>query len=169
VGIKEGIEMAEKENDTRSEKITLQGIYDALKTIDDPELPISIVDLGIVQDVKIVEDHVNIKLLPTFTGCPALGVIENNVKDTLQKQFAVDHIDVVWDYSGEWNSKMISVEARQALRSWGIAVNPDANEVECPYCSSPQVIKESSFGCALCRSIYYCKNCKNPFERIKNI
>jgi len=145
-------------------------IFQVLKTVEDPEMPISIVDLGIVEKVHVNENGaVAVTLRPTFSGCPALEIIEKNVKNTLREELGLADIEVKWALDGKWSSEMITPEGKMALREFGIALAQKQENVACPYCLSYNVVRESAFGCSLCREIFYCRDCKNPFEKIKQV
>ncbi len=155
-------------------------IMDILQNVKDPEIkPISIVELGMVEDIEITENTIHVKLLPTFTGCPALDLIKENikneVKDALSSLDNKFHVDVKYCYHPPWTTKRISEEGRKKLKKFGIATpSPDHNpgdpwEIECPYCNSTNITMENIFGPAACRSILYCRQCRNPFEAMKPI
>lgn len=151
-------------------QVTEADVLQVLKGVEDPEMPISIVDLGIVEGVAVGEKGaVTVTLMPTFTGCPALEVIEKKVKDALKERLNVADVEVKWTFGGEWSTEKITEEGRVALKSFGIAVAPKPGKVECPYCRSHNVVRESAFGCSLCREIYYCNDCKNPFESMRRL
>jgi ring-1,2-phenylacetyl-CoA epoxidase subunit PaaD len=142
-------------------------IYAVLKTIDDPELPISIVDLGIVKKVSVGKE-VEVILVPTFSGCPALEYMEQQVRDLLEQASNGMPVNVKWEIGGHWSVDRISPLGKESLRKYGISI-AKGNMVHCPYCESGHNVKESSFGPSLCREIYYCKHCKNPFEKMRTL
>ena len=150
--------------------VTRADILQKLKRVEDPEMPVSIMDLGIVRDVEVDgKGAVTVTLMPTFSGCPALEMIESRVKDALREQFDLPLVKVKWAFDGQWTADMITPEGKEALKAFGIALAQGDEKVQCPYCHSENVRRESFFGCSLCREFYYCKNCKNPFEKIKKI
>lgn len=142
-------------------------IYATLKTIDDPELPISIVDLGIVKKVS-VNKGIEVILVPTFSGCPALDYMEKQVRELLEKEFSGRSVSVKWEIMDHWDVDRISPLGKESLREYGISI-AKGDTVNCPYCASGQNVKDSSFGPSLCREIYYCKHCKNPFEKMRTL
>ncbi|WP_099363548.1 1,2-phenylacetyl-CoA epoxidase subunit PaaD [Fredinandcohnia onubensis] len=151
-----------------SVEIRKKQVYELLETIDDPELPISILDLGIVKDVMVSSKTIQIKLIPTFSGCPALEYIENLVKETIEKEHTTINVHVDWDFNGDWGAELISKTGVEKLQEYGIAVALN-NQVNCPYCNSVHAVQETQFGTTLCREIYYCNTCKNPFEKMKHL
>ncbi|QOR64700.1 phenylacetate-CoA oxygenase subunit PaaJ [Cytobacillus suaedae] len=156
--------------------INKQAIVEALHSVKDPEIDsVSIIDLGMVEGIEHDGNKVTIQLLPTFMGCPALDIIKKNVilaLETLDKQLSVT---VQFIYSPPWTSDRVTEEGRERLKEFGIAPPPrqlDENggwEVNCPYCDSVYTTLENLFGPTACRSILYCKGCKNPFEAMKPV
>jgi ring-1,2-phenylacetyl-CoA epoxidase subunit PaaD len=141
----------------------------ALVDVTDPEIPaISIVDLGIVHRAEIGPDGaIRVELLPTFVGCPAIEVIQSAVRDRLQAFGRPVEVDVSFEVP--WTSDRISANGREALRRSGFAPPGDLAAVHCPYCDSARVAMDSLFGPTLCRSLFYCRDCRQPFEAFKPI
>jgi ring-1,2-phenylacetyl-CoA epoxidase subunit PaaD len=138
----------------------------ALAEIADPEIPtISIVDLGIVNAVAVETGRVRIELLPTYVGCPALEVIRTAVEDRLAA-FGLP-IEVRFTNSASWTTERLTRGGRSALRKAGIA--PPDEVVRCPYCASADIAMDNLFGPTLCRSLYYCRSCRQPFEAFKPV
>ena len=134
----------------------------------DPELPmVSIVDLGMVGEVAVDADAIRVELLPTFIGCPALELISAAVVERLGP---LGHpVEVVPTFSPPWGSDRISAAGRAALAAAGIAPPSPAGEVRCPLCGSGTVVVDNVFGPTQCRSLFYCRDCRQPFEAIKPI
>ena len=153
-----------------------QHIWNILHSVKDPEIDsISIVDLGMVNSIKQVEDTIVIELLPTFMGCPALDIIKENVKKACKEELGTDVVEVNFVYSPPWTSDRLTEDGRERLKEFGIAPPPknftgeEDWQIQCPYCDSPYTSVENLFGPTACRSILYCKQCKNPFEAMKPI
>lgn len=143
-------------------------VREALRSVSDPEVPVlSILDLGVVESVRVDGDALEVVLLPTFTGCPALGFIQAAVEERLRCLPGVRQVHVHYRLEPAWSSERISDAGRLALRSFGIA--PPGASAICPYCGSRHTRVESAFGPTRCRATYYCEDCKNPFERMKAI
>jgi ring-1,2-phenylacetyl-CoA epoxidase subunit PaaD len=158
-----------------------QEIWEALQEVPDPELPaISVVDMGIVHhiDIDATQRHISLEIMPTFAGCPALSQIQESIKQRLAP--LADRIEVTITMNQPWTSDRLSPDARQKLRSVGIA--PPAHigrghtlpmftgqPLTCPYCGSQQTVLENVFGPTPCRAIAYCKHCHQPFEQFKPI
>jgi len=138
----------------------------ALAEVADPELPIvSIVDLGMVHRVTVENGSIRVELLPTFVGCPALDVIRSAVEARLApfgRPFEVD-----FTFAVPWTSDRISAGGLERLRAAGIAA-PGA-DVTCPWCDSVRVALDNLFGPTQCRSLYYCRACRQPFEGLKAV
>jgi ring-1,2-phenylacetyl-CoA epoxidase subunit PaaD len=167
--------------------VTHDDILDVLRTIDDPEMAINIVDLGLVERVETeARDQrsevggqrsadgvwVSIEILPTFVGCHALSVIENDIRRRVGELAGVAGVEVRVSYSPPWHVGRITSAGREVLRHHGIMV-PGAddalNVAACPWCGSTAVHQENAFGPTRCRTIWYCDACRNPFERLKRV
>jgi ring-1,2-phenylacetyl-CoA epoxidase subunit PaaD len=140
----------------------------ALSAVPDPELPVvSLVDLGIVDRVDVAGGQIRVDLLPTFIGCPALDVIEASVKDRLSA-FGFP-VEVVFSRRVPWTSDRISEAGLARLAAAGIAPPVDPSDVRCPWCESGRVVMDSIFGPTQCRSLFYCRDCRQPFEALKRV
>jgi len=160
-----------------------QRIWQALAEIPDPEIPaISLVDLGVIGDV-LVDDAgrlAHVQLLPTFIGCPAIEVMRQRIGERLIELALAERVEVEVSFATPWTSERISDAGRERLRLSGfappvmtavegldeLAVLPIA---ECPYCGSRNSTLENPFGPTLCRAIYHCADCRQPFEQFKRI
>lgn len=154
-----------------------QEIRQALDTVKDPEIDaVSILDLGMFETMEWTETSdgyaVRVTLLPTFLGCPALEIIQKNTETALLQVPQVQTVDVVFLFDPPWTSDRITDRGMTGLKSFGIApprVIDGHWEIDCPYCCSTFVSIENLFGPTACRSILYCKSCKNPFEAMKPV
>ena len=148
--------------------VTPASVRAALRDVADPEIPaISIVDLGVVHDVCVSDDGIRIELLPTFVGCPALDVMGSAVKERLS-EFGRP-VEVAFVRTVPWTSERITPAGRAALRRSGFAPPAEPADVRCPYCASARVAMDSAFGPTQCRSLFYCRDCRQPFEAFKPI
>ncbi len=146
-----------------------RAVWDILASVEDPELPISIVDLGLVRDVQVDGEHVAVRLVPTWIACPALAVIRSRVRNALLSVAGVRDASVEYTYDQPWTLDRLSARGRAQLTAHGLSV-PACRFAEppvCPYCGSHDVVAESLFGPTLCRATYLCRACHNPFERLK--
>lgn len=160
-------------------------VWDELARIPDPEIPaISVVDLGVIGSVAVEHDRVRVELLPTFVGCPAIGVMQEQITERVGALGIASEVDVVVTMDPPWTSDRITPAGRERLRLSGfappaplpagpalgmldeLAVLPIA---ECPYCGSRNTTMENPFGPTLCRAIYHCADCRQPFEQFKRV
>jgi len=147
---------------------TPEDVLAALRDVADPEIPtVSIVDLGMVGDVRVGPERIEVELLPTFVGCPALELIRTTVEDRLA---ALDRpAEVAVSFATPWTSDRITQAGRDALRRSGFAPPAEPAAVRCPYCDSERVAMDSAFGPTQCRSLFYCRACRQPFEAFKPV
>lgn len=160
------------------QKITADNVYNWLREVKDPEIPVlSLVDLGVINEVDVDGNAVRVVITPTFVGCPALDVMQTDIRSALTaKGFSSVKIEV--SYKTPWTSDKISPEGKEALRKFGLApppsrqVFPDLDVLEhatCPRCGNNNTELRNVFGATLCRSIHYCNHCKEAFEQFKPI
>lgn len=154
-------------------------VRSALADVPDPEIPVvSIVELGMVEDVRVDADGIHVSLLPTFVGCPALDMIRSSVE--LRLSAFGRPVDVRFEYRVPWSSDRISPDGRTKLQASGFAppapVRPDEpilvqldRPVPCPNCGSSRTVLENAFGPTQCRAIHHCTECRQPFEAFKTI
>lgn len=155
--------------------LSLDAIWFALHEVKDPEIPIvSLVEMGIVREVKIENDKAIITITPTFAGCPAMHVMKRDVEERVGAMGV--EVEVRTSLTPPWTSDWISDEAREKLKSFGLAPPPrhhgDINvilleESSCPRCGSKNTTIKNTFGPTLCRAIYYCNDCQEAFEQFK--
>ena len=158
---------------------TADSILDLLHEVKDPELPmLDIVELGIVREVHSVGDEVRVDITPTYTACPALRMIENDIVELLNAH-GIANVKVRTVYSPAWTTDWMGDEAKEKLRVAGIAppgrveeeplvmLHRAPREVVCPYCGSSNTEERSEFGSTACKSINYCNECQQPFDRFK--
>lgn len=153
-----------------------------LETVKDPEVPVlSVVELGIVRDVEIEGDDVTVVVTPTYSGCPAMKVIEDDILEALRAK-GVERARVRTTYVPAWTTDWISTQAREKLRAYGIAPPGSATEAnvklvllarreapKCPFCGSRDTRHTSEFGSTSCKSLHVCNSCTQPFEEFKAI
>ena len=160
--------------------VTEAQVWQALSEVVDPEIPVvSLVDLGVVRDVRVDHDRVHVGFTPTFLGCPALEVMRDQLAAKVAELGAEPDIEVIRDDS--WSTDRITAEGREKLRAAGFAppapraagettlVQLQTGAFRCPYCGSSDTKLENIFGPTPCRSIRYCNACRQPFEQFKTI
>ena len=147
---------------------TVAHVRAALAEVLDPELPVlSVVDLGIVHRVEVDNDGISVAILPTFVGCPALDVIRGRIATRLDAFGLPVRVDTTFEVP--WTSERISSAGLRALAAVGIAPPSEPNAVRCPFCASGSVVMDSAFGPTQCRSLFYCRACRQPFEALKAV
>jgi len=165
---------------------TREDVMEILKGVKDPELPvIDIVELGIVRDVVFQNDSVRVDVTPTYSGCPAMEVIERDIVATLETK-GFGNVSVHMVLSPSWTTDWLSDETKQKLKDYGIAppwsVDVEAGGIaelvslrrarpttECPYCGSANTDERSEFGSTACKAIHFCNSCHQPFDRFKTL
>ena len=151
-------------------------LWQALQEVKDPEIPtISLVDLGMIHRLLVEGDRVTVEILPTFVGCPALDIIRRDVRNRLLQVEGVADVEVKFVYDPPWTSDRITEEGRKQLASFGIAPprSPGKHPLDivppCPYCGAEGGEIHNLFGPTACRSIFYCRRCRQPFEGMKPV
>ncbi len=145
--------------------IAASDVRAALAEVPDPEIPVvSVVDLGMVESVEVAPDRIRVELLPTFVGCPALDAIRDAVVGRLDA-FGRP-VEVEFGFRVPWGSERITPAGRDKLRRSGFA---PPGEKACPWCGSADVALDNLFGPTQCRSLHYCRSCRQPFEGFKTI
>ena len=163
----------------RTEADTLERrVRDALAEVHDPEIPAcSITELGMVERVEVTEAGVEVDLLPTFVGCPAKDLIEEDVTAALRPVAGERNVRIRFVHDPPWTTDRITDEGKARLREVGIAPQWTAGPVpiqlmqkatvRCPFCGSSETAMESAWGPTPCRTQHFCSACRNPFEGFK--
>lgn len=149
-----------------------QALWSALDAVKDPEIPvISIWELGVLQDLALEGDTVVVTITPTYSGCPAMDVIAEDVGQALVEAGYFDYrIDT--RLSPAWSTSWMDEGAREKLRAYGIAPPGEAAQdesVRCPRCGSAEVRNISEYGSTACKALYQCQACAEPFDYFKSI
>lgn len=149
--------------------------YDVVAAVADPELQVvTIEDLGILRDVA--EDpatgRVTVTITPTYTGCPAMDTIRDEIRGALGRAGYSD-VDIVTVLRPAWTTDMITERGRARLADAGIAPPPPAGllqvSVRCPQCGSPDTQEITRFGSTACKALWRCRACGEPFEHVKRL
>ena len=147
-------------------------LYDHLDEIKDPEIPVlSIIDLGIVRDIHLHDDEVEVLITPTYSGCPALDTIAADIRIELTT-LGFKKIKITQTLSPAWTTDWMSEEGKRKLKIYGIAApnkrfTIPTDGVECPHCNSTNTKLMSSFSSTACKALYQCNDCKEPFDYFK--
>jgi ring-1,2-phenylacetyl-CoA epoxidase subunit PaaD len=160
-------------------QINKQTIYSYLEEINDPEVPVlSIIDLGIVRDVRMNDEELEVIITPTYTGCPAMDMIAATIKIQLAT-LGFKKVKITQVLSPAWTTEWMSEAGKRKLKEYGIAPpNPKqqvcdqklfaaAEGVQCPHCDSYHTHRISEFGSTACKALYQCDDCKEPFDYFK--
>lgn len=160
--------------------LTTETVFSILSQIPDPEIPvISIVELGVIRHVAITGDaSVDIKITPTYSGCPAMSQIEKDILAALKEKNI--EVTITTIYNPPWTTDWIPEEAKEKLRVYGIAppeqtssdtswLTGKSKTVSCPRCRSVNTELKSLFGSTACKALYQCKDCLEPFDYFKCI
>lgn len=158
--------------------ITIDQIWGVLDQIKDPEIPaVSLVELGIARNVQIDNGKVTVTITPTFAGCPAMHTMREQIIEQLSA-IGLEQVEVRTSINPPWTSEWLSDATRSKLKAFGLTPPPRLNRqgdleialmeaVNCPFCGSNNTSLENAFGPTLCRSMHYCLNCHQTFERFK--
>ena len=156
-------------------------VWDLLESVKDPEIPVlSIVDLGIAREVNFAEDgSLEVVITPTYSGCPAMNMLEEDIKAALEKAGYSDP-SVRTSLHPVWTTDWMTDIGREKLRTYGIAPPEKSTtnkkvlfggqkEVSCPHCGSTHTEQVSEFGSTACKALYRCLDCQEPFDYFKCI
>jgi ring-1,2-phenylacetyl-CoA epoxidase subunit PaaD len=155
------------------------------ETVTDPELPmLTLADLGVLRDVRVEDGTVVVEITPTYTGCPAMGVMRADLVLALREAGFAD-VDVRTVLSPAWTTDWISTAGRRKLAAAGIAppgqapvrspgpvplqLGPTRRTAACPQCGSADTVEQSEFGATACKALRRCRACGEPFEHVKEI
>lgn len=149
-----------------------------LEDVTDPEIPVlTVMDMGIVRDIRIDEQRVEVDITPTYTGCPAMDEISVNIQKRL-KEGGVPEVSVKEVLTPSWTTDWLTEKGREKLEAYGIAPPTDESAdkrslfnaqptVRCPQCKSENTVRVSQFGSTACKALYRCEDCKEPFDYFK--
>lgn len=157
--------------------------YDVAAQVRDPEMPmLTLLDLGVLREVEEREGRVVVTITPTYSGCPAMATMRDDLLHRLAD--AGYEASVRVSLSPAWSSDWITESGRQALRDHGLSVPgpapaqagpvpltllPTRRDLACPRCGSAETSLTSEFGATACKALYRCRSCAEPFEHVKEI
>lgn len=164
--------------------MTRETVLNFLREVKDPELPfMDVVELGIVREVVIDGGWVRVDITPTYSGCPAMQVIEREIGEALRAH-GFEDVEVRTVFTPSWTTDWMSEETRRKFREHGIAppgavpasvgiqelvsIGRARKTIECPYCGSSNTTEKSEFGSTACKAIHFCKSCHQPFDYFKS-
>jgi ring-1,2-phenylacetyl-CoA epoxidase subunit PaaD len=156
-----------------------QHILDILETVYDPEVPVlSVIDMGIIRNVEIVNDSIEVTITPTYSGCPAMDVIRMNIRLALLEH-GYNNVNLKTVLSPTWTTDWMSEKGKEKLKAYGIAppqavqsvctldTFQEEEAIQCPHCNSYHTKLISRFGSTACKALYQCEDCKEPFDYFK--
>jgi ring-1,2-phenylacetyl-CoA epoxidase subunit PaaD len=161
-------------------QLSAEHILEKLGEIEDPEIPvISIVELGVIRKVEWNGDTLEVTITPTYSGCPAMKAMEDDIKEILH-ELAIEKFEIKTTLSPPWTTDWITEEAREKLRQYGIApplkstadkfsLMGKSRDIACPQCGSKNTSMISQFGSTACKALYRCEDCREPFDYFKCI
>lgn len=160
---------------------TIEKIWETLEPLTDPEIPVvTLRELGVLRDVRESGNGFEVVITPTYSGCPAMGQIEDDIRASLER--AGISASVVTQLSPAWTTDWMSEEAKEKLRQYGIAPphrtatqenvvrfvsNRSSESIACPHCGSKNTTLTSQFGSTACKALYKCLDCSEPFDYFK--
>ncbi|ROO29343.1 1,2-phenylacetyl-CoA epoxidase subunit PaaD [Salinisphaera orenii] len=170
---------------TEQTRFETHDVWQWLDAVPDPEIPVvSVIDLGIVRDVRFEDDQLVVTITPTYSGCPAMQVIEDNILGALREHGVEDaRLDV--QLSPAWTTDWMSERGKENLRGYGIAPPGETGGAQvidisritrngrnvvpqtCPHCGSKHTERVSEFGSTPCKALHRCLDCQEPFDYFK--
>lgn len=157
--------------------ITKELVLSLLDSVTDPEIPvISVRELGVLRDVKVDGDHVRVTITPTYSGCPAMDVMRQDIEKELHDA-GIANVEVTQVLSPAWTTDWITDEGKAKLLAYGIvppektadirALKGEQPIVACPQCGSKNTVMVSAFGSTACKALWKCNDCLEPFDQFK--
>jgi len=153
----------------RAPAVDLTLVRKALDSVTDPEIPVlTISDLGILRGVTVEGDNLIVTITPTYSGCPAMGRISDDVRAVLSRH-GFDDVEVRLAHSPAWSTDWITEEGRRKLDESAIAPPGPEGDVACPRCRAPSPRMTSRFGSTACKALMVCSSCGEPFDYFKEL
>ncbi|MDA9564229.1 phenylacetate-CoA oxygenase subunit PaaJ [Flavobacteriales bacterium] len=153
-------------------------LREILEQVKDPEVPVlSVLDLGVIRDFSYHDGVVDVVITPTYSGCPAMKVIEDDINQVF-KENGISKLNIKTVLSPAWTTDWITEKGKKQLKEYGIAppekssvdktsIMGDAKYISCPQCNSANTEMISQFGSTACKALYKCNECLEPFDYFK--
>lgn len=162
-------------NQATDNDLLINKIRDAIERVEDPEYPgLSIIDLGILESIRLTSNGVTVGLVPTFSGCPALSLIARDVRgaiarvDGFGEVEGIEKVEVVWLRSPAWSTERLSPLAHRVLAAeYNVSVQVGSKTPRCPRCGG-ETAERSIFGPSRCRAVHVCACCREPVEVLRS-
>lgn len=165
-----------RQNIPNSFSLRQEEIWNILSSVNDPEIPVlSVLDLGMVRDVKVRDDFVEVIITPTYSGCPAMDFIGIHIRKVLSVN-GCKNIKISRQLSPAWTTDWMTEAGKEKLKAYGIAPPVaktfdkqyfDTLKIECPHCHSLNTKVISEFASTACKALYQCNDCGEPFDYFK--
>ncbi len=157
--------------------ITKEQVLSLLERVTDPEIPvISVRELGVLREVRVEGDTVRVTITPTYSGCPAMDVMRQDIEKELHDA-GIAKVEVTQVLSPAWTTDWITAEGKAKLLAYGIAppektadiraLKGEQPIVACPQCGSTNTVMVSAFGSTACKALWKCTDCLEPFDQFK--
>jgi len=162
-----------------SHKETIAVLWNLIKEVPDPEIPVlTLSDLGIIREITMSDDEVFVTITPTYTGCPAMKVFEDDITSKLNES-GYHNVSIKTILSPAWSTDWMSEDGKAKLMEYGISppkgsadkssLTGEVKNIPCPQCKSTNTNLISQFGSTPCKALYQCADCKEPFDYFKCI
>ena len=158
------------ERQQRRQNSNCAELWNLLDAVKDPEIPaLSLWDLGVLRDIQREADKVNVVITPTYSGCPAMAAMREDIGSVLEAN-NIRNYTITTVLAPAWSTDWLTDKARQNLHNYGIAPPAaTAAAIQCPHCGSAQVKAVSEFGSTACKALYQCQSCYEPFDYFKTL
>ena len=159
------------ERQTRRHCSDCEPLWAMLDEVYDPEIPtLTIYDLGILQDIRESDEAIDVDIILTYSGCPAIDLIKENIEKALRSGGIEKAINIKTCLSPAWSTDMLSPKGIEQLKANQIAPpddHPGSEAIECPNCGAGTEELISQFGSTSCKALYRCSSCQEPFDYFK--
>lgn len=150
-------------------KLDVSRLHEIAASVVDPEIPVlTIEDLGVLRDVAFDDDRVVVTITPTYSGCPAMRQMSDDIVSALKKA-GVEEVVVRTVHKPAWSTEWITDEGRRKLAEFGIAPPTAEPEVLCPRCAASEPRMIARFGSTACKALMVCSSCGEPFDYFKEL
>ncbi|MBE3558380.1 MAG: DUF59 domain-containing protein [Ktedonobacteraceae bacterium] len=155
-------------SEQQSISVTEETVLQMLDTVLDPEVPVSIRQLGLIQEIRLNLDQIVVRLVPTMLACPARDTIAADIRERLSSLPGGRRVVVAWETRVIWTPRRITGAGREGLQQWGIMSEAhEPQKVRCPYCGSDRTRQDNLFGAAVCKAQFSCRTCGSSFDVLR--
>jgi ring-1,2-phenylacetyl-CoA epoxidase subunit PaaD len=152
----------------QSVSLTEETVLQVLDTVLDPEVPVSIRQLGLIEEIRLDTEQIVVRLVPTMLACPARDAIAADIRERLSSLPGGRRVIVVWETRVIWTPRRITGQGREGLQQWGVVSEVrGAQKVRCPYCGSDHTRQDNLFGAAVCKAQFSCRACGSSFDVLR--